>query len=254
MGPGVPSDGRTLRPAPSLRLPHRAGGGGRRAGLASRFARGKSPPGSHGPASALDAGRASAPLARRSGSSAAARAPAEATARSRGRPRPCAGPKARRVGEAPHRGLGLVLARVLGMARARALRPRPPLGGLAPRRARVLLHHRAPLLAPGHPGLARTIGVATVGDDSLPRTRRGPEHGPRRDPHVLGPRDLSGLRGGAATRGSLGPRGSGDRGRTHVGPGLDRVRAAHDRSRRAHTRSGALCACGSRSPCTNRGR
>src|SRR5206468_3676518 len=200
--------------------------------------------GPHGPAHSSHAGGATSSLAGRTGGSAAPRASPADTARGCDGPRGHLRSAAHRSRRTPGGKLALLFARLLGVARSRALRSRSQLGCLAPRRACVLLRDGPLLLAARDPGLARTVCVATVGDDSLPRARRSPEHSAGGDPHVFGPRDLPGLRRGASGLGPHGAGGSGHRRRAHVGSGLVRVPPAHDLADRAVALTGPPGAVG----------
>src|SRR5262249_54371064 len=230
--PGVPPDARALRPAPPRRLPGRAGGRSYRSRLAARRPRGPPPPGAHGAAPLAHAGGAAAPPAGGAGRAAAPRAAAPAPAPGGRGPRRRTDPPPGGDHRAPGGGLARLRARVLDVARAGALRAGPSLGCVAPPGARLLLRHRAPLLAAGDPTLAQPDRVARVGDDPLPGAGRGPERRAGGDPHLRRPRDLPDLRGRAAPLGHRGPRGPVARRRHHVGPRVPRLPAAGDLARR----------------------
>src|SRR5262249_53122329 len=83
-----------------------------------------------------------------------------------------------------------VRARLLGLARACALRSRSRLRRLASRRARLLPRERAAVLATSDPGVAGAGDLAPLDDGSVSGPRDVPEPAAGRDPDVRRPRDL----------------------------------------------------------------
>src|SRR5262249_27778891 len=123
----------------------------------------------------------------------------------------------------------------LALAHPGLLRARAALGGVARRRARVLLPRRAALLVAGDSALAEPRDLAALGHASLPSAGRSPEHGSLGAAHLLRSRALPELRAVAALLRDLAAPGSGGGGSDHVGSGLRGVLAAArlDRSRAA---------------------
>src|SRR5207245_8688109 len=88
------------------------------------------------------------------------------------------------------RGLDRVRPRLLGLARAGALRSRSRLRPLASRRARLLPRERAALLATRDPRVAGADDLAALDDGSVSGSRDVPEPAAGRDPDVFRPRYL----------------------------------------------------------------
>src|SRR5882724_1709581 len=141
-----------------------------------------------------------------------------------GRPAPDA------VAAPPQRGLDRVRPRLLGLARAGALRSRSRLRPLASRRARLLPRERAALLATRDPRVAGADDLAALDDGSVSGSRDVPESAAGRDPDVFRPGDLYQVFVG---------RGPGTRRRHHVGARIDPTPAADPPGdRRAVIRTG----------------
>src|SRR5262249_47195951 len=150
--------------------------------------------GAHDSARAADDACAAAPLARPAAGSAALRAASKSRAGPRAPARAPFDSAHRPLPRTPGDGLARLRRDDLALAHPGLLRARAALGGVARRRARVLLPRRAALLVAGDSALAEPRDLAALGHASLPSAGRSPEHGSLGAAHLLRPRALPELR------------------------------------------------------------